>query len=378
VGLSVVLWSTAYVLSAVVLTTASPAVLSELRLVLAVPPMVALVVLRRRRGGWVELFAALRDRRTVVLGVTGVALYYLPSNLGLSATGAGTAALMSASLPVLTAVLAWWMLRERLSRGVLVGLVLATAGIALASAGAQVGLGAVLLVAGLVSYALYTVLLRRWATPDPSARPMPDTLVLATATAVWGALVLAPWLGAEALTTTIAWPSGVTGWFSILILSLVVTVPTMVLFNYGAERVPAAISGTATAGVPVLGYAFALLLGEAPQPLKLLGGAITLVGIAVAGFASRPRATVTTTATVVTATAEVEAFSVPERASTVSSTATADTVTGEIRLAAAATTSTLGVPRPSPATATRIVAPEPAETPAATATPEDAAAPASA
>ena len=46
------------------------------------------------------------------------------------------------------------------------------------------------------------------------------------------------------------------------LLALVVTAPTLVLFNYGAERLPAAISGVATAAIPALGYGFALLTGE--------------------------------------------------------------------------------------------------------------------
>ncbi|WP_438354279.1 DMT family transporter [Microbacterium sp. CJ88] len=334
VGLSVVLWSTAYVLSALVLDTASPAVLSELRLLLALPLMVALVALRGRPG-MAALAASLRDRRAVILGLTGVALYYLPSNLGLASTGAGTAALMSASLPVLTAALAWLVLRERMNAGMTTGLVLATAGVALASVGAQVGVGAGLLVAGLVAYAAYTVLLRRWALPEAPARPLPEPVVLSTATVVWGVVMLLPWLGAEQVAGTIAWPSDAVGWLGILLLAFVVTVPTMVLFNYGAERVPAVVSGTATAGVPVLGYGFALLLGETPQPLKVLGGVIALVGIAVSVIAARPRAHAAGAAAErppVSATATVEMFADPERAGAVSSTATAGSFTGEVPL----------------------------------------------
>ncbi len=73
---------------------------------------------------------------------------------------------------------------------------------------------------------------------------------------------------------------------SILALALVVTAPTLVLFNYGAERLPAAVSGVATAAIPALGYGFALLMGEALDPVKALGGVIALVGVMIATLAS--------------------------------------------------------------------------------------------
>ena len=64
------------------------------------------------------------------------------------------------------------------------------------------------------------------------------------------------------------------------------TAPTLVLFNYGAERLPAAVSGVATATIPALGYGFALLMGEPLDPVKAVGGAIALVGVLIATLAT--------------------------------------------------------------------------------------------
>ncbi|WP_407359967.1 DMT family transporter [Microbacterium sp. LBN7] len=290
VVVSVVLWSTTYGLSAIVLVTASPAVLSELRLVLAVPLMLGLVILLRPRLGLPAVTRALRRPATVVLALTGVALFYLPSNLGLVLSTAGTASLMSASLPVLTALIAWWLIRERITARVLAGLAITTAGIVVASAGAvEFGPGALLLVLGLASYALYTVLLRRSGVPASDRAPVPaepptDAVVLATATAIWGALLLLPWFAWEVANGSAAWPSDGPGWVSILFLSLIVTGPTMALYNYGAERVPSAVAGTATGAVPALGYAFAVALGEPPEPIKVVGGTLAFLGILLAAL----------------------------------------------------------------------------------------------
>ena len=277
IGLSVLLWSAAYVVSGWALETGSPAVLSVGRFAIA---LLVLVPLAARRPGFVR---TLRQPRTVLLGLTGVTLYYSLANIGLLFTTPGTAALTAAFLPVLTATAAVIMIRERLSGRTWIGLALATAGVTLvAASGFRVDVGVLLNIVALASYAIYTVLLRRDAGRDDS----PDALVLATATGVWGTALMLPWLGWEAVSGTLAVPSDARGLISILVLALVVTAPTLVLFNYGAERLPAAVSGVATAAIPALGYAFALLVGEPLDPIKAIGGAIALVGVLIATLAS--------------------------------------------------------------------------------------------
>lgn len=274
VTVSVVLWSTAYVGSAIVLETSSPAVLSVLRFLIA---LVALVPFALRRPGFL---AVMRSPRTILLGLTGVTFYYSFANIGLLFTTAGTAALASAALPVLTAAFAVGLLREKLPPRTIIGLVLATAGVALiAAAGLTLDLGLLLSLVGLASYALYTVLLRR----DVDRRTEPvEPLVLATGTALWGTILMLPWLLVEVLAGGAALPSEPLGIGVLLALGLIVTAPTMVLFNYAAERLPAAVSGIATAGIPALGYAFGVLYGEPLDAVKVVGGVVALAGIVVA------------------------------------------------------------------------------------------------
>jgi drug/metabolite transporter (DMT)-like permease len=276
VGASVVLWSVAYVFSGWALETGSAAVLSIGRFLLA---LVVLVPIALRRPAF---RGALRDPRSIVLGLFGVTLYYSLANIGLEFTTPGTAALVASSLPVVTAVAAVVILRERIAARTAIGLVLATAGVGLvAAAGFRVDLGVVLNLAALVAYALYTVLLRREADRGLTR----DALALATATGVWGTLLMLPWLGWEIATGTAAIPSDPRGLLSILALGLIVTAPTLVLYNYGAQRLPATISGVATAAVPALGYGFALLLGEPFDLVKTIGGAVALAGVLIATLA---------------------------------------------------------------------------------------------
>lgn len=276
VCLSVVLWSTTYVLSALVLESASPGVLSVVRFVIA---LLVLVPIAAGRRGFVR---ALRRPRTILLGLTGVTLYYSLANIGLVFTTAGTASLAAATLPLFTALAAVVILRERMRLRTIIGLALATLGVGLvAAAGLGFDLGLALCAAGLLSYGIYTALLGRDAGDDP-----PDAIVLATATAIWGTVLMLPWLGFEVGTGGARLPEGWPGVASLLFLGLIVTAPTMVLFNYGAERLPAAVSGVATAGVPALGYAFALLFGEVPVPIKVIGGIVAVAGIVIATVAT--------------------------------------------------------------------------------------------
>lgn len=90
-------------------------------------------------------------------------------------------------LPLSTAALAAIWLGERPGPAGLLGLLLAAAGIALIAGGAlaDVDIGALLVVCGVLAYAVYTVLLGRGGANDP--------VVLAAATCLWGLAFLLPW-----------------------------------------------------------------------------------------------------------------------------------------------------------------------------------------
>lgn len=284
---AVIIWATTFVVSSSALATTSPAVLTVLRFALAA---IVLVPLALRRGGMGRVFLA---PITAVLGLTGVAAYYGLQNLGLLQTPAGTAALLQAVLPVATAVLAAVLLRERQSGGTVAGLVVATAGVALvASAGARLDQGAALVVAGVLAYALYTVLLRRLGSSPPnsgiagSGHSHSDAVVLAAATALWGLVFLIPWLVWETASGQAALPAGPTAVAATLYLGVVASGGTLLLWTYGAAHTPAGLSGILTAGIPALGYAFAVLAGEQATWGKTAGGILAVAGVLLATYAA--------------------------------------------------------------------------------------------
>lgn len=72
-----------------------------------------------------------------------------------------------------------------------------------------------------------------------------------------------------------------------MFLGVVITAPTIVLFNYGAERLPAALTGILTAAIPGLGYLFSLILGEPVDIVTVSGGAIAVIGATIAVASAR-------------------------------------------------------------------------------------------
>src|SRR5947209_765514 len=284
---AVIIWATTFVVSSTALAGTSPAVLTVLRFALAA---IVLVPLALRRGGMGRVFLA---PITAVLGLTGVAAYYGLQNLGLLQTPAGTAALLQAVLPVATAVLAAVLLGERQSAGTVAGLVAATAGVALVvSAGAHVDRGAALVVAGVLAYAIYTVLLRRLGSSPPhsgtagSGHSDSDAVVLAAATALWGLIFLIPWLVWETASGQAGLPAGPSAVTATLYLGVVGSGGTLLLWTYGAAHTPASLAGIVTAAIPALGYAVAVFAGEPATWGKTAGGFLAVAGVLIATYAA--------------------------------------------------------------------------------------------
>jgi drug/metabolite transporter (DMT)-like permease len=270
---AVVVWGTTFVVSDAALASMSPAVLTVARFVLA---LVVLVPLAVRRGG---LAAATWSAPVALLGATGVAAYYGLQNLGLVSTTAGTAAVLQAVLPVATALIALVWLRERLSLVLLAGLALATVGVALIAGGlaADASAGAGLIALGVLAYALYTVLLRREPDRDP--------VILAAATCGWGVAFLLPWLAGEALAGAARLDLDAGAVASLVYLGLAASALTLLLWTYGAARVPASTAGVFTASIPAVGYLCAVVAGEPSSWANTVGSALALLGAIVAASA---------------------------------------------------------------------------------------------
>jgi drug/metabolite transporter (DMT)-like permease len=244
----------------------------------AIASVFVFVVLRARRQ------AALPERgdvvRIVLLGVLGNVVYQVAFIVGLSLTRAGTAALILALTPVLTAVLSTLTGHERPGVRTWGGAALSVAGVGLVTGtGLTVGghralVGDLILVGASVAWAAYTVGARPVVQKYGSIRTTAWTMWVGTV-ALWmvGAPSLArqEWRGLE-------WRA----WGGLVFSALFAIGLAYLIWYRGVEKIGntrTAIFSNLTPVVAML--AAALLLGERPSTWAVLGAVMTLTGVMV-------------------------------------------------------------------------------------------------
>ncbi|HET9484599.1 MAG TPA: DMT family transporter [Xanthomonadales bacterium] len=275
------IWGASVPITKAAIADIPPVLLAWLRFVVAAALLMPAFRAKRRAG------AATPDvRNAVLLGLTGIALYYLGYNVGLRYTSASHAALLQSAVPAVTAVLAYFWLRERLSPAALLGVVLSIAGVLLIVSGRPQGghapaplLGNALVLAAIVSWSVYTILAKRVAALDP--------LVVTVATSLAGVVLLAPAVGVELLLgprPRFTWA----GIGAIAHLGIVSSALAYALYGAALRVLGAGQVTTYVNLMPVVAVAVAaVFLGERIDARTLLGGAIVLGGVALATWPAR-------------------------------------------------------------------------------------------
>jgi drug/metabolite transporter (DMT)-like permease len=272
VAFTVVAWASAFVAIRSAGRELSPGPLSLIRLGLAALVLGAAVAIRREQlPGRTEL------RGVVVCGVLWFGIYNLALNAGERRVDAGTAAMLVYIGPVLIALLAGWLLGEGFPRALLVGCAVSLAGVVLialaVSDGIRLGSGALLCLLAAVTYAGGVVAQK----PVLSRRSSLSITFSACVVGLVVCLPFAPQLAGEigdASAGAIAWS---------VYLAVVPTAFAFTTWAYALTRMTAGRMASASYLVPPLAVLFGwIILDEAPAVLALIGGAMTLLGVAVA------------------------------------------------------------------------------------------------
>jgi len=213
-----------------------------------------------------------------VLGILGVAGFNAALFLGMRTSSPVTAAMILGTVPLTTNLLDALISQRWPSRAELSGMVISLFGISLtvgAFSGARLAMGDVVIFAGSLAWAIYTIGCRRWVR---------DTSPLATATwtMLFGALAL---LGAafafEAPVAAVAAASA-PACAAVLWMALAGSVLTYLFWQEGiAVRGPAATSVLLNL-VPVAALFFAAAFGRLPGLEQVLGMAIAIFGVLLA------------------------------------------------------------------------------------------------
>jgi drug/metabolite transporter (DMT)-like permease len=268
-GTTVLLWSSAFVAIRVALRDLDPRQLTVARLVVASAALAAIAPL-------LGVGRPARDdlARIVLAGATGMTGYQLLLNTGEVRVPAGTASLLVATFPVLTAVLAGLVLGERLTAGQWAGVAVAFTGAALIALTERDGLGispsALLVLGAAVCLAAFTVLQKPLL-----ARSSP---VAATSHATWAATLLTlPLAGGLPAAFDRVSAAGIA---ALLWLGVGASAVGFVTWALALRSLPASVAASSLYLGPPLTVLVAWgLLGERPVALALTGGALCLLGV---------------------------------------------------------------------------------------------------
>lgn len=266
---------TSVVASKVVVDTMPIYTASTLRFLLAAVILLAIV---RRSGGIPSL--PLRVHLIVALeALAGLVVFNVLLLLGLDLTTAIASGIITSSTPAVIALMSV-ALGDRLNLVGWTGVSLAVAGIVVvnlfgtseATDARRPLLGAILVFLAVVGEALYTVLGK---VATLSLRPLPMAALVTT----YGFLLFLPFAATDIRDFH---PTDIplSGWISILYLSVIVTVTAFALWFKGLQHVPASTAGAFTGMIPVgTILATAIFLDEPVTWLHLLGVAIVVAGI---------------------------------------------------------------------------------------------------
>src|SRR3954452_16402305 len=275
VGVTLLLWASAFVAIRHLADTFSPGSLSLGRLLVGSICLGGVAALGRGLRGP----AARQWLSILTIGVLWFGIYNVALNAGEHHVDAGTAVMLIQVSPVLVALLAATFLHERFTLYLALGLALAFGGVALIATGSSDSngdrsvLGVVLCLLSAVVYSISLVLQK------PLVAKLPAIHVTWLACTV-GAVVCLPFAGRLVDATRAASASDI--WW-VVYLGVFPTAIAFTPFAYALRTMSASSLGVTTYLVPPLTILMGwLFLDETPPGMAYVGGVLPLVGVAVA------------------------------------------------------------------------------------------------
>jgi O-acetylserine/cysteine efflux transporter len=267
-------WGTAVSVTKYALRGFGPITLLAISLIAGTAVLWTVVILRGRRP-------PLPWRRAALLGLLEPALAYAGDLLGLARTSAANGALLSGLESVFIVALAAVFLRERITGRITVALALALAGVAtLEGTGslAGAGVGDLLVLAGVLSAAAYTILARGMGEES-------DPLTVTACQFTTATILILPAAAFVRATHIEAAPCPVAAryWLAAIFAGVIGFAASFLLYNYAIARVRAAPASIIVNLIPVFGLASAVFwLGDRLTVARVLGA--ILIGLSVTIF----------------------------------------------------------------------------------------------
>ncbi|MGB0957387.1 MAG: DMT family transporter [Litorivicinus sp.] len=276
--MAMLIWSSSFVASKLVLVDFTPEQAVGLRLLLAAAVTLPWLLIWGRAH--MRRMTASHWKWLVLMALFEPCLYFLAEMNGLLYTSASAAGLVTSTLPLWIALGAWLLLKEQIGPRLIVGLALALTGTLTMTLLGQTSeaapnplLGNALMVLAMLMATGYVLVAKRLTN---ELSPW-----LITVLQIWvGAVFFVPFLLLDPPNLTT--PSA-TAWQAMVWLGVVVSLGAYGLYNLGISQVSAQVAGMSVNLIPLFTLVLAgTILGERLSIGELLGGALILIGILVA------------------------------------------------------------------------------------------------
>ena len=242
---------------------------------------IAVIVMVLVRPGVLRLI----NRKHVIQGtLLGLALGlgYVTQTIGLHFSTAAITGFFTGLYVALTPLLAWLFLKTKVSKKALVGVVLATIGLAILSSGAiEFGWGEIALLICAALFALHIVGLGAWSANH-------DTYALTVVQLATCAVVC--WAGALTFENGLVLPPDGEVWFAVVFCAVLATALAFFIQTWAQSFLDASRVAIILTSEVVFAAAIAYMVGqESPNLPSVLGGSVMLIAMLIVEWPSREK-----------------------------------------------------------------------------------------
>ncbi len=258
-----------------------------------------LPVCGRRIGAMVRSMSAGDWLSTGLQALIGIFLFRFFLLNGMERTSAAEAGILTGATPAITAILAWALLRERVSVFTAAGVIATVSGVlliqGLLTPGQKLSAdhfwGNVLVLCAAASESVFNILSRIFAVKGAARQRQTDPLVQTTLVAAFSlVLCFVPTLFEQPAARLLALDAG--GWLALVWYGVFVTALAFVCWYAGIKRCPASMAAAFSGMMPLTAMLLsATLLGEAAGWAQWMGGALVMLGMALIGLKRQSKRT---------------------------------------------------------------------------------------